>query len=333
MKVSLVGKNCASVSLTVFFLVLIPSPSAAQMPREVKSPEDGYQLAATIDKGIINDQHGYLKSADGTCLFYRYWPAAQQHPDNPVVLVLHGIGYHSAPYKVIGDALNPAGIDVYALDARGHGLSCGKRGSVGSPGKVREDVSAMVRLVKAQRPSAKFFLLGESMGGAFALNYAKENSDQITGLILLAPAIGVPMGQFFRLSNLPLLPYYLFWHNTPAISLIAKRLDESSRDATFIAARRADPLAYQKVSFRYLREISALVKNWKTEIAPRVKAPTLIVQGAEDRIVSKKDCAELSKVLAAPNNLELFPGVRHTTLWDPDTQKILGEVRKWVEEH
>jgi len=90
---------------------------------------------------------------------------------------------------------------------------------------------------------------------------------------------------------------------------------------------------YQKVSFRYLREISALVKNWKTEIAPRVKAPTLIVQGAEDRIVSKKDCAELSKVLAAPNNLELFPGVRHTTLWDPDTQKILGEVRKWVEEH
>jgi len=304
------------------------------MPREVKSPEDGYQLAATIDKGIINDQHGYIKSADGTCLFYRYWPAAQQHPTNPVVLVLHGIGYHSAPYKVIGDALNPAGIDVYALDARGHGLSCGRRGSVGSPGKVREDVSAMVRLVKSQRPSGKFFLLGESMGGAFALNYAKENSDQITGLILLAPAIGVPMGQFFRLSNLPLLPYYLFWHNTPAISLIGKRLDESSRDANFIAARRADPLAYQKVSFSYLREISALVKNWKTEIAPRVKAPTLIIQGAEDRIVSKKDCAELSKVLAAcDKHLELFPNVRHTTLWDPDTQKILAAVRKWVEQH
>ncbi len=166
------------------------------------------------------------------------------------------------------------------------------------------------------------------------MNYAKENSHQITGLILLAPAIGVPMGQFLRLSNLPLLPYYLFWHSTPAISLIGKRLDESSRDAKFIAARRADLLAYQKVSFSYLREISALVKNWKTEIAPRVKVPTLIVQGAEDRIVSKKDCAELSKVLAAcDKHLELFPGVRHTTLWDPDTQKILGAVRKWVEQH
>ena len=192
----------------------------------------------------------------------------------------------------------------------------------------------MVRLVKLQRPSAKFFLLGESMGGAFALNYAKENSDQIAGLILLAPAIGVPMGQFFRLSNLPLLPYYLFWQKTPAISLIGKRLDESSRDGNFIAARRADPLAYQKVSFKYLREISALVNNWKKEIAPRVPAPTLIVQGAEDRIVSKKDCAELSRILAAADkHLEVFPGVRHTTLWDPDTQKILAVVRKWVEEH
>ena len=304
------------------------------MPREVKSPEDGYQLVATIDKGIIDDQHGYVKSADGTCLFYQYWPAAQERPNSPVVLVLHGIGYHSAPYKVIADALNPGGIDVYALDARGHGLSCGRRGSVGSPGKVREDVSAMVRLVKLQRPSAKFFLLGESMGGAFALNYAKENSDQIAGLILLAPAIGVPMGQFFRLSNLPLLPYYLFWQKTPAISLIGKRLDESSRDGNFIAARRADPLAYQKVSFKYLREISALVNNWKKEIAPRVPAPTLIVQGAEDRIVSKKDCAELSKVLAAcDKHLEVFPKVRHTTLWDPDTPKLLGAVRKWIEEH
>jgi len=79
---------------------------AAQMPPQVRSTADGYRLGDPIA-----DQHGTLTSADGTCLFYRYWPAKTW--SGQVVIVLHGIGYHSGPYKVIADALNPRGIAVY----------------------------------------------------------------------------------------------------------------------------------------------------------------------------------------------------------------------------
>src|SRR5881409_611710 len=86
----------------------------------------------------------------------------------------------------------------------------------------------------------------ESMGGALALDYMKDSS-AIAGLILLAPALNVNSAQVFRLGNLPLLPYLLFARRHPAISLVGKRLEESSRDAQWIAERRADPLAYKKV--------------------------------------------------------------------------------------
>jgi alpha-beta hydrolase superfamily lysophospholipase len=296
------------------------------MPPAINSPADALRAAQTI-----SDRHGTIVSADQTCLFYRYWPA--ESPGNRIVLVLHGIGYHSGPYKVIAGALNPRGIDVYGIDARGHGLSCGRRGYLGTPAQAAEDVSAMVHFLKQQHPSARLYLLGESMGGALALDYVKDSSD-IGGLILLAPALNVNSAQLFRLGNLPLLPFFLFARRHPAISLVGKRLDESSRDPQWIAERQADPLAYKKVSFGYLGDIKALVKDWRTQIAPRVHVPTLIIQGEQDRIVSQKDCREFPERLAATDKtFKTYANVRHTTLWDPETSAILDAVRQWIEAH
>jgi acylglycerol lipase len=247
--------------------------------------------------------------------------------------VLHGIGYHSGPYKVIADALNPHRIDVYGLDARGHGLSCGRRGYLGTPAQTSDDVSAIVRFLKQQHPSARLYLLGESMGGALALDYMKDGRE-IDGLILLAPALNVNSAQIFRLGNLPLLPFFLFARRHPVISLVGKRLEESSRDPQWIAERRSDPLAYKKVSFGYLGDIKALVKDWRTQIGPRVQIPTLIIQGEQDRIVSRKECKEFSRRLAAADKtFNTYPAVRHTTLWGPETPAILDAVRRWIEAH
>src|SRR5580693_1187680 len=128
----------------------------APMPPEVSSAEDVSHLS-----GDIADRHGFVTSADRTRLFYRHWPASAAW-NGRVVVVLHGIGYHSAPYKIIADALNPQGTEVYGLDARGHGLSQGRRGFVGTQAQVGADVEAMIRFVKQQQRAAKIFLLGDS---------------------------------------------------------------------------------------------------------------------------------------------------------------------------
>jgi acylglycerol lipase len=320
------------LAVVAMAFALSSAVAAGQMPPPVNSVSDAQRLSQSVP-----DKHGILTSSDRTCLFYRYWPAVKTASTDRVVAVLHGIGYYGGPYKVIADALNPQGIHVYAVDARAHGFSCGRRGYLGTPVQAADDVSSIVGFVKNEWPGAKIYLLGESMGGAFALNYVRKNSDQISGLILLAPAIDVNEHQLFKIGNLDLLPYLLFAHRTPVISLVGKRLEKSSRDPQFIAERRTDPLAYKKVSFGYLWDIKHLAKNWKSEIAPNLNVPTLIVQGGKDVIVSHKDCEVLARTKGAAGTndrqYQVFPNTRHTTLWDPDTPEILKFVSQWILEH
>jgi alpha-beta hydrolase superfamily lysophospholipase len=300
----------------------------APMPPEVSTPEDVTHLS-----GKIADQHGLVTSADQTQLFYRHWPANGAW-NGRVVVVLHGIGYHSAPYKVIADTLNPQGMDVYALDARGHGLSQGRRGFVGTQAEVGADVECMIRLVKQQRPRARVFLLGDSMGADLALNYAKRNSRELAGLILLALALNLDLSQYLSLESLSLMPYVALAHREPVISLVGKRLEESSRDPEFIARRRVDPLAYKNVSFGYLLDVLRIVFGWRWKIAPRVHAPTLLIKGGKDRVVSHRECVAFDRLSASTDKcFKIYPDVPHTTLWDPETPEILELVGKWILEH
>jgi alpha-beta hydrolase superfamily lysophospholipase len=302
------------------------SADIAEMPPQVRSIDDAFRLGDPIA-----DQHGTLTSADGTCLFYRYWPTVGWN--GRVVIVLHGIGYHSGPYKVIADALNPRGIAVYGLDARGHGLSCGPRGYTGSLVEVAQDVAAIVDFAKRQHPNAKVFLMGDSMGCNYALDYAKD-STELAGLILLAPAFWLDASQLFDLQSALLVPYFLLGHRKPVIDLVGKRLEESSRDPKWIAARRADPLAYKKANFGYLLDIQRLVFGWRHKIAPRVRVPILMIKGGKDHVVSHRDCESFQRLSASPDKrFEVFPDVPHTTLWDPQTPEILGMAGEWILEH
>jgi acylglycerol lipase len=303
------------------------SAEIAQMPPQVRSSNDAYRLGDPIA-----DQHGTLTSTDGTCLFYRSWPA--EDFNGHVVIVQHGIGYHSGPYKVIADALNPRGISVYGLDARGHGLSCGSRGYTGSAVEVAQDVATMVGFVQREQPGAKVFLLGDSMGGNYALHYAKDCAARIAGLILLAPAFWLDPSQLFDLESALLMPYFLLGHRKPVIDLVGKRLDESSRDPQWIAARRADPLAYKKANFGYLLDIQRLVFGWRRTIAPRVQVPILMIKGGKDHLVSHGDCETFQKLSASTDKrFEVFPDLRHTTLWDPQTPEILERAGSWILKH
>ena len=297
------------------------------MPPQVDSAEDALRRGE-----LIRDQHGTVTSADGTCLFYRYWPATTDWSGRAVI-VLHGIGYHSGPYKVIADRLNPQGIDVYGLDARGHGLSCGRRGYIGTAAEIADDIASMMERMRRERPSARIFLLGDSMGCNYALAYAKHGNPP-AGLILLAPAFFVDPGQPLRWQSLRLMPYFVFAHRKPVIELIGERLEESTRDAGFIRDRRTDALAYKRVSFGYLLDIQRLVRSWRRQIAPRVQIPILMIKGGKDLVVNHRDCVSFAQLSASSDlHFELYPEVRHTVLWDPQTPEILDRVGRWILEH
>lgn len=290
--------------------------------------------AQQFSEATVSDPHGSVLSTDGTRLFYRFWLATEQSIDSRVVLVLHGIGNHGAPYKVIAESFNRCGIDVYALDARGHGLSCGQRNRIPSAPTICADIEAIIGEIRQSRPGVRLYLLGDSMGGVFALCYAACDGCDLSGLILMAPAINVAPTQYFKTNNIRLLPYLLFLRRTPALNLVGERLEKGCRDTDFIERRRKDFLAYKKVSMEYLIGIGKLVKGWKSKMAPRINVPSLIIHGGRDSIISPRGSRELFNSLGSKDKqLCIYDEVNHTILWDPETPRILDDVASWILKH
>jgi acylglycerol lipase len=319
----------ASILISFLFISIFGFSQTPSIPSEIKSPQDVEAFLRTV-----SDEHAYIDAPDGTCLFFRQWRGGASARNNPAVLVLHGIGYHGGPYKMIADGLNPKGIDVFALDDRGHGLSCGKRGAPLDFHVVVEDINAMIRFIRQENPARKVYLLGESMGGALALDYAAAHPDNIDGLILLAPAVSVSKGQLFSFRNAPLLPDLLFTPDKPAVSLVDERLALSSRDEKFVADRRKDPLSYDMVSVNYLLAIGKMGENWRQNIAPFITVPTMLMQGGKDPVVDGDTNATMFGVLAAKEKeFYLYRDVPHTLLFDPQTPKVIDAIRSWIERH
>src|ERR1700690_1835475 len=95
------------------------APTArARPPSETSTAPD--KAAAPSAAGPADTAPG----ADGTPLHLRHWlPAGEPWATG---LIVHGIGEHSGRYLRTGRLLAEAGLDVYAFDLRGHGLSGGR---------------------------------------------------------------------------------------------------------------------------------------------------------------------------------------------------------------
>jgi len=105
---------------------------------------------------------------------------------------VHGIGEHSGRYGNVVDTLLPQSISIWALDLRGHGHSEGKRGHVGSFDEYVSDVLSLVNIAREdKKESTRLFLLGHSMGGLIALDFALKCPQMIDGLVVSSPALGL----------------------------------------------------------------------------------------------------------------------------------------------
>ena len=63
-------------------------------------------------------------------VYFKAWRVPA--PRAAAVVFLHGFGEHSGLYHRLGHALNGAGIELWALDEIGHGLTEGDRAVIGS---------------------------------------------------------------------------------------------------------------------------------------------------------------------------------------------------------
>ncbi|MFF0491711.1 alpha/beta hydrolase [Nocardia sp. NPDC004068] len=86
-----------------------------------------------------------------------------------VVALLPGSGQHSGHYQRFARALSARGIETWALDTAGQGLSEGDPDNPGAPAELAADARAFTDLIRARHPDVPLVVVGHSLGAATAL--------------------------------------------------------------------------------------------------------------------------------------------------------------------
>ncbi|AHI72873.1 PGAP1-like family protein [Burkholderia thailandensis E264] len=292
--------------------------------------------AASTSPGLAADpgsapRRGRLRTADGLELASYRWPAAGLSPAAPraTVALVHGLAEHAGRYQALAERLNAAGIEVVAIDLRGHGHSPGERAWVERFDQYLEDADALVASVA--RDDTPLFLMGHSMGGAVAALYAVERAavrrPGLTGLILSSPALApgrdVPRWMLAMSRFISRV-----WPRFPAIKIDAALL---SRDPAVVAANRADPLVHHgPVPARTGAEILDAMRRIEAGRAA-LRVPVLVYHGTADKLTEPDGSRDFGRHVGSPDRtLTLYEGNYHETMNDLERERVIGAQIDWI---
>lgn len=243
------------------------------------------------------------------------------------LVIVHGFGEYYALYADVAAFLESGGLRVSGQDLKGHGHDPGRRGHIDRWADYRDAVDRMVDAA-LERASGPVFLLGNSMGGLIAAEYALHHGDRLAGLVLLSPAVGTigvhPM--LLRLSRLLSRLWPTFTLNS---GIERSRL---TRDAAAIARLDVDPLVHSLGTARLGTEVQDAIARVKHE-APGLTRPVLLLQGEADRVTAPESSHEFFAAIGSPDKtLKMYPGAYHNLAIDLVKEEVLRDIVAWIEQ-
>ncbi len=107
---------------------------------------------------------------------------------NATIHFLHATGFNAQTYRRLFEALDPS-LDVYGMDARGHGLTeaPARPQKLRSWTPFRRDLEAFIETLRAPR-----ILAGHSMGATVSMELAAFRPELVQGLVMLDPVVVPP---------------------------------------------------------------------------------------------------------------------------------------------
>jgi acylglycerol lipase len=261
-------------------------------------------------------------------IFWQSW-APEERPARGVVVIVHGFGEHSGRYEHVAQRLVAEGFAAYALDHRGHGRSEGTRAVIDRLADAVSDIDRLTVLAGDAHPGLPVFMLGHSMGGLLAVQYALEHQNRLTGLVLsgaLAALDAAPAPARLIARVLSVL--------APGAGLIALDASLVSRDPQVVAAYRADPMVHHgKLPARTVAELLAAGQRFP-ELVAEIRVPTLIMYGSEDRLCPPSGSVMLGERIGAADITVIpYEGLYHEILNEPEQQTVLDDMCAWLDAH
>lgn len=262
---------------------------------------------------------------DGTPLGLSVWPAADGAEPWAVIVAVHGVNDYAGGFRLPAEAWAAQGVTTYAYDQRGFGRSP-QRGLWGGSELFTEDLRTILALARARHPHAVLAVVGESLGGAVAIDaFASDRAPDADRLIVSAPAV-------WGWDHQPLLYRGTLWtaaHVWPSYVLTPPRwvtrdrwatdnmeeLQRMSRDPHMIFSTRIDAI-YGLVG----------VMQRAGERIGRVRAPLLMLYGDTDQIVPKPPAFAAAASLPRGARSAYYEGGHHLLLRDLRRDRPIGDI-------
>jgi len=264
-----------------------------------------------------------FQSTGGANIFMRYWRPAE--PARAAIVIVHGFNAHSGHYEWVGDQLVAAGLAAYALDLRGHGRSDGERFFVQRFSEYVDDVSRLVRLVRAREPGAPIFMLGHSVGGVVACTCALDYPGELSGLICESFAHQVPAPGFVLAVMKGLS------HVAPHAHVLRLKNEDFSRDPLRLAELERDPLiAHEVQATQTVAEMVRADERLERELG-KITLPLLILHGTADKATKPSGSKRFYELAGSTDKtLKLYDGHVHDLLGDLGKETVISDILAWL---
>lgn len=273
----------------------------------------------------MNHTNTYTAS-DERNLFIKIW--GEPVNAKACIVLVHGLGEHILRYEHLAQAALARGYCMIGYDQRGHGQTPGKRGVIGSPKRLMDDLTEIIGYAQSLCPEKPVFLYGHSMGALEVLYYTLRYQPKINAVIATSPPLDnataskaqrVLVGALKRVLPNLAVPSQL---STSALS----------RDPEIVKAYINDPLVHDKVSVALggflidaAEYVLAHASDWKL--------PLYLAHGDADAICPYNGSKQFMNGLKpdAPVSFVTVEGAYHETHNEPGKESSIAERLDWLD--
>ena len=250
--------------------------------------------------------------------------------DAPAVILLHGITGHARVWDHLAGRLAPQR-RVIALDQRGHGDSDPAPDDDYRVGTMADDVGTFADSLRLDR----FVLIGHSMGGRIAIQYAADHAARLERLVIIDIGPDINLAGLQRVRDMMARSPERIESEEWAVEYI--RRANPLQDVDMLRARVRHGLRRLpdgELTWKYAKGLRDMMREGRRDTVdlweplPRISCPTLVVRGSESDILSPEVAKKMAERLPDGRLVEIA-GAGHTVPADRP-EEFVREIRTFL---